>query len=385
MEPIPFERGIGSFFIFYGIFRDFRGIVLMQLYIAGGCGDEGRNCFYVEGDRHAFIVDAGTSTDGQDRLPDLTPEQIRRAEYLFITHSHRDHTGALEYVITHGFDGPVLMSNQTYRQLVYKPENTMILDSTAPELELEPGFSLHWGRTGHCAGAVWYQIFVEGRTLFFSGDYRENDTFYRCDRVRNLEADMAVIDAAYSLKERGADLRRKVAETAKGLLGEDCSLLMPVPHFGRGLSMGYYFYQLFGENHPVYMDDKIYDNWEKLGHRKYFVHEEITELPYSIFHRWDKKTVEKGNIYFLADAQLVRASSRKLIETHKDLSVLLTGSIHGYGRAKGFYDSGRAKFALWPNHLTWQEMEDLRLRNHFSRVLPFHNRQVKPESDLVIF
>ena len=36
----------------------------MQLYIAGGCGDQGRNCFYIEGDRHAFIVDAGTSTDG---------------------------------------------------------------------------------------------------------------------------------------------------------------------------------------------------------------------------------------------------------------------------------------------------------------------------------
>lgn len=49
----------------------------MQLYIAGGCGDQGRNCFYIEGDRHAFIVDAGTSTDGLDRLPDLSPEMIR--------------------------------------------------------------------------------------------------------------------------------------------------------------------------------------------------------------------------------------------------------------------------------------------------------------------
>lgn len=62
----------------------------MQLYIAGGCGDQGRNCFYIEGDRHAFIVDAGTSTDGLDRLPDLSSEMIHRAEYLFVTHSHKD-------------------------------------------------------------------------------------------------------------------------------------------------------------------------------------------------------------------------------------------------------------------------------------------------------
>jgi len=380
MKPSPDGP---AFFIFFPDFS-LRGYA-MQLYIAGGCGDQGRNCFYVEGDRHAFILDAGSSTDGLDRLPDLSPEQIRSAEYLFISHSHKDHTGAIEYLIKHGFAGPVLMSNQTYRQLSYKPENTMILDSTAPELELEPGFSLHWGRTGHCAGAVWFQITMEGRTVFYSGDYRENDTFYRCDRVRNMEADMAIIDAAYSLKERGADLRRRVAEKAGELLSSGGSLLMPVPHYGRGLSMGYYFYQLFKNEHPIYMDEKIYDNWIRLGHRKYFVHEEITEQPYAIFQEWDKKTIERGNIYFLADAQLARASSRKLIESHEDMAVLLTGSIHGYGRAKEFFSSGRATFALWPNHLSWQEMEDLQLRNKFGRVQPFHNRDVKPESDTIVF
>lgn len=119
----------------------------MQLYIAGGCGDQGRNCFYIEGDRHAFIVDAGTSTDGLDRLPDLSPEMIRRAEYLFVTHSHKDHTGAIEYLENNGFTGPVLMSNQTYQQIHYKPKNTMILDSTAPELSLDGELSLRWGRT----------------------------------------------------------------------------------------------------------------------------------------------------------------------------------------------------------------------------------------------
>lgn len=38
----------------------------MQITIAGGCGDFGRSCFFVEGERHAFIVDAGTSTDGTE-------------------------------------------------------------------------------------------------------------------------------------------------------------------------------------------------------------------------------------------------------------------------------------------------------------------------------
>ena len=190
----------------------------MQLYIAGGCGDQGRNCFYIEGDRHAFIVDAGTSTDGLDRLPDLSPEMIRRAEYLFVTHSHKDHTGAIEYLENNGFTGPVLMSNQTYQQIHYKPKNTMILDSTAPELSLDGELSLRWGRTGHCAGAVWYYITVDGKRLFFSGDYRENDTFYRCDAVRGLTADLAVIDSAYSRMDRAEDMRKAVADAVKDIL-----------------------------------------------------------------------------------------------------------------------------------------------------------------------
>lgn len=357
----------------------------MQLYIAGGCGDEGRNCFYVEGDRHAFILDAGTSTDGFDRVPDISTEQIRQAEYLFISHSHRDHTGAIEYLVKKGFTGPVLMSNQTYRQLHYKPQNTMILDSTAPELELEPGFTVHWGRTGHCAGAVWFDISVEGRHVFYSGDYRENDTFYRCDAVRGLHADMAVIDAAYSRKERGDDLRRAVVEKAEALMDGGHPLLMPVPHYGRGLSMGVLFHKVFGCRHPVHMSPKLYDEWLRLGHRKYFVHDEITELPFSIFQRWDEKTVEPGHIYFLTDAQLSRAASRELIEAHPDMGVLLTGSIHGYGKAQCFYKSGRAVFSLWPNHLTWQEMEDLRAVNDMPLVVPFHNKKVKPESDSFVF
>lgn len=70
---IPSDSAMGSVLL-----ADlFLGENNMQLYIAGGCGDQGRNCFYIEGDRHAFIVDAGTSTDGLDRLPDLSPEMIR--------------------------------------------------------------------------------------------------------------------------------------------------------------------------------------------------------------------------------------------------------------------------------------------------------------------
>lgn len=357
----------------------------MQLYIAGGCGDQGRNCFYIEGERHAFLVDAGTSTDGLDRLPDLSPEQIRQAEYIFLTHSHKDHTGAVEFLENHGFQGPVIMSNQTYQQLHYKPKNTMILDSTAPELELDGDFSLKWGRTGHCAGAVWYCMEVDGKKLFFSGDYRENDPFYRCDAVRGLMADMAVIDAAYSRLDRAEDMRVAVLSVIQDALGGQAPLLLPVPTNGRGLSMAILLYQAFQGIHPIHLSPKLYVQWLKLGHRSYFAHEDIGKLPFSIFSEWDERTIEPGHIYLLTDAQLSKAASRQLIDSHAELEVIMTGSLHGYGRAKYYYESGRARFALWPNHMTKQEVRDLEAANHFTEVIPFHNPHEKWETDMVVF
>lgn len=357
----------------------------MQLYIAGGCGDQGRNCFYVEGEKHTFLVDAGTSTDGMDHLPDLSPEQIRQAEYVFLTHSHKDHTGAVEFLENHGFQGPVIMSNQTYQQLHYKPKNTMILDSTAPELELDGDFSLKWGRTGHCAGAVWYYMEVDGKKLFFSGDYRENDPFYRCDAVRGLTADIAVIDAAYSRLDRASDMRKAVLSTIQTALGGNRPLLLPVPTNGRGLSMAILLQQTFQGTYPIHMSAKLYDQWLRLGHRSYFAHEEILDWPFSIFTEWDEKEIEPGHIYFLTDAQLSKASHRQLIDSHPELEVVMTGHLHGYGKAKYYYESGRAHFALWPNHLTKQEVEDLKEANAFAQVIPFHNPHEKCVSDLVSF
>lgn len=354
----------------------------MQITIAGGCGDFGRSCFFVEGGRHAFIVDAGTSTDGLDRVPDLTAEQVARAEYLFVTHSHRDHTGAIGYFESLGFAGSVLLTNQTYRQMKEKPGNTMILDSTAPELELERDFSFRWGRSGHCAGSVWYDISCEGKNLFFSGDYRSDDPFYVCDDAEGKTADVAVLDAAYPGDRTGADMRRSVLDKILELVWRGEPLLLPVPHFGRGLSIAAYFRNKGSMEIPVHMAPGLYDEWLRLGRRKYFARREVLALPNETFSLWDGKTIHDNGIYFLTDAQLSRSENRKLIERHPELSLLMTGSIHGYGKAKDYYESGRAELVLWPNHMTEREMWELAGKNHFRKIIPYHSTDRKPESDV---
>ena len=263
-----------------------------------------------------------------------------------------------------------------------KPENTMILDSTAPELELERDFSFHWGRSGHCAGSVWYDISCERKKLFFSGDYRSDDPFYVCDDVEGKTADVAVLDAAYPGDGAGADMRRAVLDKILELVRLGKPLLLPVPHFGRGLSIAAYFRNKGSMEIPLHMAPELYDEWLRLGRRKYFARREVLALPDETFSLWDGRTIHDNGVYFLTDAQLSRSESRELIERHPELSLLMTGTVHGYGKAKDYYESGRAELVLWPNHMTEREMWELAGKNHFRKIIPYHSTDRKPESDV---
>lgn len=61
--------------------------------------------------------------------------------------------------------------------------------------------SFQWGRSGHCAGSVWYHFTENESSVFFSGDYTENTQVYACDPIRDRQADLAVLDCAYGFDE----------------------------------------------------------------------------------------------------------------------------------------------------------------------------------------
>ena len=61
----------------------------MKLFIAGGVGEHGRNCFYVRGETIRFLVDCGKMADTpEDPYPRLAAEQISGLNAVFLTHSH---------------------------------------------------------------------------------------------------------------------------------------------------------------------------------------------------------------------------------------------------------------------------------------------------------
>ena len=113
----------------------------MELYIAGGCSEHGRNAFLVNSGSFSFIVDAGIMKEKPEvPWPQLSDEQIRGASALFLTHSHADHTGAAEWLIGKGFSGVVAASRETFRMLPSWPVRTVCLEDLGGPLEITEFF-----------------------------------------------------------------------------------------------------------------------------------------------------------------------------------------------------------------------------------------------------
>ena len=52
----------------------------MRIKIAGGCGEHGRNCFYIEGVSCTFLVDCGLMAGEEEGgYPNLTEKEIQKS------------------------------------------------------------------------------------------------------------------------------------------------------------------------------------------------------------------------------------------------------------------------------------------------------------------
>lgn len=120
----------------------------MEFLIAGGVGEHGRNCFFVKTERISFLVDCGKMAGAAQPYPNLSPEQIQSLQYVFLTHSHADHTGALPWLLEQGFAGTIIASDETFGQLPFSLPDTRPLRSFRPP----EGLTLHWGRSGTLPG-----------------------------------------------------------------------------------------------------------------------------------------------------------------------------------------------------------------------------------------
>lgn len=348
----------------------------MSLYVAGGYGEHGRNCFLIQSEDYNIMIDCGIMNGSANPYPRLSVKQIQNTRYLFITHSHIDHTGALPYLYESGFRGTVYLSKHTYNQMQFKPKKYKLLEIVSSQwqklYDIDDKTKFCWGKSGHCLGAVWYLIENTQKRYLFTGDYCEHSLAYRCDTIRNVRADVAVVDCAYgkSNLNAGKCIQNFMLEINK-ICSEYSKILLPVPKYGRGTDI-YTLIKKQRDDIFLSVDEDILKIMFSLKDKEWLVpgSDNITS-------EQNKKNRYLSEIIIICDAQLKLEKSRNLANEiiSEEGMIVFSGNLDKNSFAEELYTCEKARFIRYPVHQNYDEAQDLVMHNDFKEVYYVHSKE----------
>ena len=255
-------------------------------------------------------------------------------------------------------------------------------------------------------GSVWLLFSAEGKRFLFSGDYVEKSVAYKCDKIRGVSADLAVIDTAYGTN--GSRCRENLKAFRQYVSDEYQSHhinFYPVPSHGRGLDV---IRVLIETGCEVYADEYLIQELRDTEDRKSWLRKgmirtsesdhlhPLMQFPigYSCVlrarQRWQQgsgnylkvkeyseKSIVPGSAIVVPDTQIAKEWNRDTALHILDAGgrVVLTGKQIPGGCASRLLEAGMADFMRISVHQTAEELIRLRRKNRFARIVPFHSAE----------
>lgn len=318
----------------------------MKIYIAGAGLEHGRSCFLVEMNQQTILFDCGIRIGFQDKYPLLSKTQVNKIDYVFISHIHEDHCGALQWLYEEmGCTATFVTSSYTLSKLKFIPNTTIITDESQIEsIKVKSGYS------GHCEGAKWYLVESKNESVLFTGDYEENTSCFKHDYIRNIKCNVAICDCAYNndLKTYEDNLSSIKLNITKALK-LDIPIILPVPPIGRATELCNLCYSWF-KNTPIFSY-----NVDNLEHCKDITNNEIG----------------KKGITFLGDSQLNNFKDNKIIDNS---FVLFTGTIKRNTNAEYLLNLNRVHHLRFNIHMNLNDVISLKEKNNFKYTILTHSK-----------
>ena len=391
--------------------------MLMRRFLAkGGYGEHGRSCFFTEyGTKGRFyMVDCGIMDSDSNPYPDVTAEELAKTDYIFLTHSHKDHSGAFMHFVEMGFHGtlvtsamalelsditydkvvilsldmqqPVTFRQQTLQAAEFRQQGIQAeaLSEQPTASAQEDDLQVSFGRTGHCMGGLWFLIKDALGTCFFSGDYQEDTLAYACDAARGMKAELAIVDCAhYETDKSAAELRKDILARTAAFLQEKRRVIFPVPKYGRGMEMFALLEKEFPDKKIMVDAAFVRESLRCLKDRAWFcedTYDKLCGLLERLSHECVDFSKENGrepdyDILLLADTHLLKPYNTTFVE--KEVAggarVIVTGRVRPGKLPEKLLASGEAVKFLYPHHQSRGDLLRVAANNDFSVILPYHN------------
>ena len=353
----------------------------MKLFLTGEPFEQPRHCYFVEGSAVSFIFDCGYQRAYPgDELPHLTAEQIRRANYLFLTHSHENQSGALPWIMSMGFSGRVVLTTETARQLPFAIDDPLVLEGLSlpgEPFRLPGGLMVTWGRSGHCSGSAWFRFEENGHSLFFSGDYYGCARVHSCDPILGVHADLAVLDCDYGQNSSGNRRKEQIDALMAAIseaLADGRPVVLPVPRYGRGMGLLTYLTErlpntdVFGDRHFI----------TELGHldaSALWIRSDVHDVLDTVFVRAIPQDFVALGVYFISDPQLDSPEAQALVNRILECGgrIFFTGTTEPGTTASLLRHSGQAQLLRYGVHCTQTDMLRIARKNDFTRIIAYHS------------
>mgnify|MGYP001791617915 CR=1 FL=1 len=197
----------------------------------------------------SFLIDTDVLIDAGTGVGDLTLEEMRGIDHVFLTHSHLDHIAALPLMVDaiasqrtaslqiHALAGTIAaLKTHIFNDVIW-PDFTQLPTPHAPFIcfqEIQIGQTLQLGNKRievlpaiHTVPAVGYAVSVEDACWVFTGDTERNPAFWH--RLNQLQVSMLVIETAFSSRE--SQLAAKSLHLSPDVLASELDCIAPGKRF----------------------------------------------------------------------------------------------------------------------------------------------------------
>mgnify|MGYP003385432930 CR=1 FL=1 len=196
----------------------------MKVRVLGCSGAIAKDCRTT-----SFLIDSDVLIDAGTGVGDLTLEEMRGVDHVFLTHSHLDHVAALPLMVDaiaaqrvtplriHALAGTIAaLKTHIFNDVIW-PDFTRLPTLQAPFIrfhEIHVGQPVKIGHkqiealpAAHTVPAVGYAVTEYQACWVFSGDTERNPAFWQ--RINQLEVNMLVIETAFSSRESELAVRSR--------------------------------------------------------------------------------------------------------------------------------------------------------------------------------